>query len=215
MNKTTLTIIIILLLATTARSSTQVGTTDRQLQEVVVMGGKHKLRNLTSRDICIPGAVSIFTPNRVGCEVGTALSTKHRFEVEEITFDIVSNNIDSATLCIQIYHESTLTPLLPCSLLVSIPEGKKQFSTATLTEHTLLEPGDYIVAITFADCDESAKQQWSNHGQWDSQTRHQMQRESSIQFPLYMKNGYMRNSTTETFERCPVNIGLKVKGKRL
>ena len=214
MNRTILTIILLLLLATTARGSEQAPSTDRQLQEVIVTGGKHKQRSLTSRGAHVPGAVSTLTPDKVGCEIGTMLNTKHCFEVEEITFDIVSSNIEGATLSIQIYRDSTFAPLLLHPILLSIPEGKKQTITATPSERTLLEPGNYIVTITLADCDESVKQQWSNHEQWDSQTRYQMMKQS-IQFPLYLRDGYMRSDATDAFERCTANIGVKVIARKM
>ena len=212
MNRTILTIIMPLLLATTARSSTQVPATEKYLEEVIVMGEKHRLQTLTSRGARILGAVSMLTPDKVGYEVGTTLNTRYCFDVEEIEFDIVSNNIEGATLSIQIYRYNTFAPLLTHPILVYLSEGKKQTITATPSERTLLGPGNYIVAIAFADCDESVKQQWSNHELRANQTRYQMQHESNIQFPLYMKDGYI-NSTTGTFEKCSTNIGVKVKGR--
>lgn len=212
MNRTILTIILLLLLATTTRGSEQAPSTDRQLQEVVVTGGKQKQRSLTSRGTRIPGAVSMLTPEKMGCEVGTTFSTRHRFEVEEIEFDIVSSSIKDATLSIQIYRDSTFTPLLSHPIFVIIPEGKRQTIIATPTERTLLETGEYIVAITLADCNESTKQEWTCSEQWNSQTRYQMMKQS-IQFPLYLKAGYIRSSVHDSFEKCNASIGLKVKGR--
>lgn len=83
---------------------------------------------------------------------------------------------------------------------------------ATPTERTLLEPGNYIVGITFADCDAETLQQWSLHEQWDAKTRYQMM-EQHIEFPLYLKAGYIRSTATDTFERCAASIGLKVRGR--
>ena len=211
MVRTILNIIMLLLVITPARSSAQQPADDKQLQEVVVVGSKHKQQSLTSRGRRIPGAVSMFTPDKLGYEVGATLTIRHRFDLEEITFDIISNSVKGTTLSIQIYRDSTYTPQLSQPLLVNIPEGKRLAITAIPTEHTLLEAGDYIVAITFADCDESVKQQWTDHEQWDSQTRYKMQSQS-IQFPLYLKAGHIRNAITEAFEKCTTNIGIKVKG---
>ena len=92
MNRTTLTIIMLLFLAiTTTRSSAQEATNARQLQEVVVLGGKQK--TLSSKGTRILGAVSMLTPDKVGYEVSSALSVKQPFEVEEIEFFITSSNI--------------------------------------------------------------------------------------------------------------------------
>ena len=211
MNRVTLYTIATLLLAiTTARSSAQETTNARQLQEVVVLGGKQK--TLSSKGTRILGAVSMLTPDKVGYEVGSALSVKHPFEVEEIEFFIISNSIRDVTLQVAIYRDSTFTEVLGHPIVVDIPEGNRQRIVATPAERTLLQSGDYIVAITFAHCDEETQQQWANSDQWDGQTRYQMMKQS-IQFPLYLKAGYIRSTSTDTFEQCPANIGLKVKGR--
>ena len=211
MNRVTLYTIATLLLAiTTARSSAQEATNARQLQEVVVLGGKQK--TLSSRGTRILGAVSMLTPDKVGYEVGSALSVKHPFEVEEIEFDIISNSIRDVTLQVAIYRDSTFTEVLGHPIVVDIPEGNRQTIVAKPTERILLQSGDYIVAITFVHCDEETQQQWANSDQWDGQTRYQMMKQS-IQFPLYLKAGYIRSTSTDTFEKCPANIGLKVKGR--
>ena len=211
MNRVTLYTIATLLLAiTTARSSAQETTNARQLQEVVVLGGKQK--TLSSRGTRILGAVSMLTPDKVGYEVGSALSVKHSFEVEEIEFFIISNSIRNVELQVAIYSDSAFTEVLGHPIVVDIPEGNRQRIVATPAERTLLQPSDYIVAITFAHCDEETQQQWDNSDQWDGQTRYQMMKQS-IQFPLYLKAGYIRSTSTDTFEKCPANIGLKVKGR--
>ena len=208
MNKITLYTIATLLLAiTTVGSSAQDATDTRQLQEVVVLGGKQK--TLSNRGARILGTISVLTPDKVGYEVGSSLSVKHPFEVQEIEFDIISNNIKDVELQVAIYRDST--KILSQPILVNIPEGKRQTIVATPTERTLLVPGDYIVAITFAHCDEATQQQWTNSDQWDGQIRYQMMKQS-IRFPLYLKAGHIRNSTCDTFEKCPMNIGLKAKG---
>lgn len=212
MEKAILTIVMLLLLATTARGSEQTHDSDEQLQEVVVWSGKRKLKSLSSRGTRIPGAVSVFTPDKVGYEVSTALDVKHRFEVERITLDIVSNNIEGATLSLQIYLDSTFAPLLSHPIFIAVPQGKKQTLTAVPTERILLEPGSYSVGITFADCSEAIKQQWADNSQWDAATRYEMQRHS-LQFPLYLKEGYIRSTTDDTPERNKANIGLKVMGR--
>ena len=212
MEKAILTIVMLLLLATTAKGSEQTYNPDEQLQEVVVWGGKRKLKSLSSRGTRIPGAVSVFTPDKVGYEVGTALDVKHRFEVERITLDIISNSIEGATLSLQIYRDSTYAPLLSRPILITVPQGKRQALAAVPTERILLEPGRYSVGITFADCSEAIKQQWAESSQWDATTRYEMQRHS-LQFPLYLKEGYIRSTMYNTPEKNKANIGLRVMGR--
>ena len=210
MNRVTLyTIATLLLATTTARSSAQEATNARQLQEVVVLGGKQK--TLSSRGTRILGAVSMLTPDKVGYEVGSALSVKQPFEVEEIEFFIISNSIRDVTLQVAIYRDSTFTEVLSHPILVNIPKGNRQTIVAKPTERILLQSGDYIVAITFVHCDEETQQQWTNSDQWDGQTRYQMMKQS-IQFPLYFKAGQIRSNPDDAFEKCPTNIGIMVRG---
>ena len=157
----------------------------------------------------------MLTPDKVGYEVGSALSVKHPFEVEEIEFFIISNSIRNVELQVAIYSDSAFTEVLGHPIVVDIPEGNRQRIVATPTERTLLQSGDYIVAITFAHCDEETQQQWTNSDQWDSQKRYMMATQQSLQFPLYLKAGQIRSNPDDAFEKSPTNIGLKVKGNRL
>ena len=204
------TIATLLLAITTARSSAQEATDTKQLQEVVVMGGKHK--TLSNRGTRILGAIHMLTPDKVGYEVGSALSAKQPFEVEEIEFFIISNSIRDVTLQVAIYRDSTFTEVFSQPIFVNIPEGNRQTVVAKPTERILLQPGDYIVSIGLDDCDGETQQQWANSDQWDGQKRYQMMTKQNLQFPLYFKAGQIRSNPDDAFEKCPTNIGLKVKG---
>ena len=213
MKQTTLTIVMLLFLAiTTVRSSAQEATDTKPLEEVVVTGSKQKHKTLSNRGTRILGAISTLTPDKVGYEVGSALKVKHPFEVEEIEFFIISNNIKDVTLQVTIYHDSSFTEVLSQPIFVNIPEGNRQTIVAIPTERTLLEPGDYIIGVTFASCDAETQQQWINSDQWDGQTHYLMMMQHSLQFPLYMKAQQIRSNSDDAFEKCPTNIGLKVRG---
>ena len=213
MNRTTLTIIMLLFLAiTTTRSSAQEATDTKPLEEVVITGSKQKHKTLSNRGTRILGAISTLTPNKVGYEVGSALKVKHPFEVEEIEFFIISNSIRDVTLQVAIYRDSTFTEVLSQPIFVNIPEGNRQKVVAKPTERILLQPGDYIVSIGLADCNGETQQQWANSDQWDGQTHFQMMTKQSLQFPLYFKAGQIRSNPDDAFEKCPINIGIKVRG---
>ena len=154
----------------------------------------------------------MLTPDKVGYEVGSALSAKQPFEVEEIEFFIISNSIRDVTLQVAIYRDSTFTEVLSQPIFVNIPEGNRQTVVAKPTERILLQPGDYIVSIGLDDCDGETQQQWANSDQWDGQKRYQMMTKQNLQFPLYFKAGQIRSNPDDAFEKYPTNIGLKVKG---
>ena len=213
MNRTTLTIIMLLFLAiTTTRSSAQETADTKPLQEVVVTGSKQKNKTLSNRGTRILGAIHMLTPDKVGYEEGSAISIKHPFEVEEIEFFIISNSIRDVTLQVAIYRDSTFTEVLSQPIFVNIPEGNRQKVVAKPTERILLQPGDYIVSIGLADCNGETQQQWANSDQWDGQTHFQMMTKQSLQFPLYFKAGQIRSNPDDAFEKCPTNIGIKVRG---
>ena len=203
---------LLFLAITTTRSSAQEATDTKQLREVVVTGSKQKHKTLSNRGTRILGAISTLTPDKVGYEVGSALRVKHPFEVEEIEFFIISNSIRDVTLQVAIYRDSTFTEVLSQPIFVNIPEGNRQKVVAKPTERILLQPGDYIVSIGLADCNGEAQQQWANSDQWDGQTYYQMMTKQSLQFPLYTKAQQIRSNPDDAFEKCPTNIGLKVRG---
>ena len=203
---------LLFLAITTTRSSAQEATDTKQLREVVVTGNKQKHKTLSNRGTRILGAISTLTPNKVGYEEGSALRVKHPFEVEEIEFFIISNSIRDVTLQVAIYRDSTFTEVLSQPIFVNIPEGNRQKVVAKPTERILLQPGDYIVSIGLADCNGETQQQWANSDQWDGQTYYQMMTKQSLQFPLYFKAGQIRSNPDDAFEKCPTNIGIKVRG---
>ena len=212
MNKTILSIITLLLLATTtARSSAQTPNRNTQLQEVVILG-KQRPKRLLGRGARMPGAVAQLTPDQVGHEIGSALTVDDAAEVREITFDIVSNSIKGAVLSIAIYRDSTFTQVLGTPFVVAIPQEKKQTITVVPDAPIRLGQGRYIIAVAFADCDKEVREQWSESSHWDDKQRYAMIQQNCLQFPLHTKESYIRNGTDDTFERCAINIGLKVKG---
>ena len=212
MNRTFQYVATALLLALTAtRSSAQTPTSEEQLQEVVVLG-KQKQKKLLRRGTRMPGAIVMLTPDQVGHEVGSALTLKHATELKEITFGILSNNIEGAMLGIVIYRDSTCTEVLDSPLIAHIPQGKKQTITVTPEKPLLLEQGRYIIAVRFADCAKETRAQWTLSHQWTDKQRYEMAQQCCMQFPLYSKEGYIRADATDTFEKRNLNIGLKVKG---
>ncbi len=212
MNRTVLYVITALLLALTAtRGSAQTPTCEEQLQEVVVLG-KQRQKTLLRRGTRMPGAIVMLTPDQVGHEVGSALTLKHATELKEITFGILSNNIEGAMLGIVIYRDSTCTEVLDSPLIAHIPQGKKQTITVTPEKPLLLAQGRYIIAVSFADCAKETRAQWTLSSQWTDKQRYEMAQQCCMQFPLYSKVGYMRADATDTFEKRNLNIGLKVKG---
>lgn len=184
---------------------------DEQLQEVVILG-RQKSKKLLGRGTRLLGAVVVLTPDRTGHEIGSAVTVNHTTEVKEITFDILANSIKGAVLGMSIYRDSTFTPLPVPPVLVEIPQGKRQTMTIVPDRPLLLEPGNYIFAVSFVGCHEEVKAQWAASTRWDDKQRYGMMKQDCIQFPLYTKESYIRDGTTDTFGKRNFNIGLRVRG---
>ena len=178
----------------------------KELDELVIIAGKKKHKKLFGTGMKISGGVTSFTPDKTGYEVGSIIKTRHPFEVEEIKFDVITNSIEGAILGVEIYSiESGFTKRLPQPLLTKIPKGEKQDISIVPEKRIILEPGEYFIAIHFVDCDEDSKRA-------SSESQQNYKEREKILLPLYIKNSYIRNGSSENLEKSKINVGLKVKG---
>lgn len=178
------------------------------LNSVTIYSGKKKHKKLLGKGTRFPGGVTQWTPDKVGAEVGSVISVKHPFEVEEIQFSTQSNSIDSLKLRIEIRRTEKLdSSILEKPIEINIPKGEKQKFCIVPEKQLIIEPGEYFFAVVFADCSDEAKRGRSNNADRDSKTQ-----KESILFPLYFKASYIRSGKGEELEKIPVNLGVKVKG---
>ena len=182
------------------------------LDNVTIYSGKKKHKRLLGKGTRFPGGVTQWTPDKVGAEVGSVINVKHPFEVEEILFSTQSNNIDSLKLKIDIRRTEKLdSSILEKPIEIKVPKGEKQEFCIVPEKQLIIEPGEYFVAVVFADCSDEAKRRWNNDSYYDGKQRDKILKES-ILFPLYFKASYIRSSKGEELEKIPVNLGLKVRG---
>ena len=153
-----------------------------------------------------------FTPAQIGQEVGSAITIDRPTEIRELSFDVLSCNIKDAVMGINIYRADSDTTLFIGPHLVNIEQGKKQRIFLRAVELFVLEPGEYIISVGLADCDEETKALWTNSHQWNEERRREMAKQSSLQLPFYVKESYIRRDASDTFEKRNINIGLMVKG---
>ena len=199
-------IIIVILALLLAQNNALQAQETKELNELVVIAGKKKHKKLLGTGMKIPGGVTSFTPDKTGYEVGSVIKTKHPFEVEEIRFDVLTNSIDGAILGVEVYSiENGFRRILPQPLLTKIPEGEKQDISIIPKSRIILEPGEYFVAIRFVDCSEDSKR-------FCTESQQNYKEKERILLPLYIKNSYIRNGSSEELEKCKINVGLKVKG---
>ena len=169
------------------------------LKELTVYDGKRKKAKLAGRGMRFAGAVTAWTTEKTGYEIGSIIDVKHAFEVEEFVFSTIRNSVENARLSVNIYSidetESSFINVMHHPVYVDIPiSDKKSEHVITANESISLFPGRYYVALKFVD----GKKQTTKDGK--------------ILFPLYLKSSYIRNGATDTPEKIPVNMGLMIKG---
>ena len=169
------------------------------LKELTVYDGKRKKARLSNRGMKVAGAVTQWTTEKLGYEIGSIINVKRVFEVEELLFSTVLNNIENARLSINIYlmdeTESNFSNVMHHPIYVDIPVSeKKNEHVIAVKENIFLEPGRYYVAVKFVD------------------GKKQTDKKDIMLFPLYLKGSYIRNSPVDIPEKIPVNLGLEIKG---
>ena len=169
------------------------------LKELTVYDGKRKKARLSNRGMKVAGGVTQWTTEKLGYEIGSIINVKRVFEVEELLFSTVLNNIENARLSINIYlmdeTESNFSNVMHHPIYVDIPVSeKKNEHVIAVKENIFLEPGRYYVAVKFVD------------------GKKQTDKREVMLFPLYLKSSYIRNSPVDIPEKIPVNLGLEIKG---
>lgn len=188
----------------------------RALPEAVIYSGKKKSKKLANKGMRVAGTRTAWTPENIGQEIGSVVETENTFQVQEISFNVMSNGIKGLKLSINIYalNEEKMQYCnvmhTPISIDVPLCTDKKKL-TVSPTEQLFLVPGRYFVAVKMVDCDASVKEEWSDNAKWDNKKRYSMSKQS-IHFPLYLKSSYTRKGIADELEKVPVNLGLTVKG---
>ncbi len=205
-------IILLLFLGTFAEISAQETCPPDTLEKVTIYGGKKRHKKLLGKGQRVPGGRTVWTPDKVGAEIGSIIKVEHPFEVEEIIFGTLGNSIDSLKLEIEIRSTDNLYhSLLDHPLSVKIPKGRKQKFHITPDKQLIIEPGEYFIAVLFSDCAATTKARWQSNTDYNRQEKYKMSKES-IQFPLYLKKSYVRENKEAEIESIPVNLGLKIRG---
>lgn len=188
----------------------------RALPEAVIYSGKKKSRKLANKGMRVAGARTTWTPENIGQEIGSVVETDNTFQVQEISFNMMSNGIKGLKLSINIYaldeEKMQYCNVMHTPMNIDVPlcTDKKKL-TVSPTKQLFLAPGRYFVAVKMVDCDASVKEAWSDNAKWDNKKRYSMSKQS-IHFPLYLKSSYTRKGIADELEKVPVNLGLTVKG---
>lgn len=188
----------------------------RALPEAVIYSGKKKSKKLANKGMRVAGTRTAWTPENIGQEIGSVVETENTFQVQEISFNVMSNGIKGLKLSINIYaldeEKMQYCNVMHTPMNIDVPlcTDKKEL-TVCPTEQLFLVPGRYLVAVKMVDCDAGVKEEWSDNAKWDNKKRYSMSKQS-IHFPLYLKSSYTRKGIADELEKVPVNLGLTLKG---
>ena len=174
-------------------------------EKYLLRTGKNLLRNM--------GVISIALEDGdfKGKEVGSVAQTKKPFLVQDISLSVHDNHIPGCVASINIYRiegeEESFVNVLhkPIYFDVAVSDAPRKYDLHP-EETLLLEPGRYFIAFQIVGCDESALQAFL------AKPMEERIHEMYMNFYIYLKNSYLRESALGEMKQYPVNIGIAVKG---
>lgn len=177
---------------------------DVALPQVEVFG-KAKRTILKPKATRVPGVVVLLlTPNQMGQARSADILVPRPFNLEEISFTIVSNSIPNAVMSVEIYRDTCLSMPISSPRLITIPQAKKQEISIQLENALHLSPGTYRLLLRFVECD-------SVHLS-ESLPANSSMSSLCMRFPLYLKQSRQAPSSQDAFDEQNIVIPFKLKG---
>ena len=189
---------------------------DQELPPAVLIGGDTKEKYLLRAGKTLMknmGVISITFEdgNLTGKEVGSVAQTKKPFLVQDISLTVHDNRIPDCVASINIYRiegpEESFVNVLhkPIYFDVAVSDAPRKYDLHP-EETLLLEPGRYFIAFQIVGCDEAALQAFL------AKPMEEQIHEMYMNFYIYLKSSYLRESALGEMKHYPVNIGISVKG---
>ena len=157
-------------------------------------------------------STSLHSEHPLGRELGSVANAKKPFLVKDILLTIRSNNIPGCVASINIYriegkNESFVNVLQkPIYFNVSVFKDSQDFNIQP-EENILLEPGKYFIAFQIVGYDEQALLAYLSKPDEEKKFW-----EMTMDFDVFLKSSYLRETALGEMKHFPVNIGLSVKG---
>ena len=174
-------------------------------EKYLLRTGKNLLKNMGVISI------SIEDGNFTGKELGSVAQTKKPFLVQDISLSVHDNQIPGCIASINIYRiegpEESFVNVLhkPIYFEVAVSDAPRKYDIHP-EEPLLLEPGRYFIAFQIVGCDETALQAFL------AKPMEERVHEMFINFYIYLKSSYFRESALGEMKHYSVNIGISVKG---
>ena len=191
---------------------------EQELPPSVFIGGNTKGKYLLRSGKNLlgnKGAISFTLQdgNFTGKELGSVAQTKKPFLVQEISLSVQNNQIPRCVASINIYRiegkEESFVNVLhkPIYFDVAVSDTPRKYDLHP-EETLLLEPGRYFIAFQIVGCDEAALQAFLAKPREEQLKVDEMY----INFYVFLKSSYLRETALGEMKHFPVNIGVSVKG---
>ena len=164
----------------------------------------------------IPAGVICFSPGNIGDEIGSIVTVKKRFRIEEFAFKVVSCIMPGCSVRLNVYHaekgdkktgKAGELVALPIDIDIPVNEKPAKFSIDT---DILLEPGDYYISMALTGCSEEAAKAWEKaRSEKRTDDAFEMAR---LDFPIFLKSSFAKNCDSEDLTSVMSNLGLTVSG---
>ena len=190
---------------------------EQELSPAVSIGGNTKEKYLLRTGKNLLGNMGVISfslqdGNFTGKELGSVVQTKKPFLVQDISLSVHDNHIPGCVASIHIYRiegmEESFVNVLhkPIYFDIAVSDGPRKYDLHP-EETLLLEPGRYFIAFQIVGCDEEALQAFLARP-LEERKAHEMH----VNFYIYLKSSYFRETALGEMKHFPVNIGVSVKG---
>ena len=186
-----------------------------ELQEAVVLGAGSKEKTLVNKGARFPAAYGVHTPDMTGNEIGSTVKVRHRFQIKEFNFKVAVNTIEECKVSLNVYRitEGIFRNIMTVPLYIDIRTSSRPVSYRAAPSATMiLEPGEYFVSLAFVDCSDKSKAEWNEAKDLTGKAYMEKINENRLEFPLYFKSGYCRDTVLGEIVKSPFNMGLTVSG---
>lgn len=190
---------------------------EQELPPAVSIGGNAKEKYLLRPGTNVLKNMGIITTalqseHPLGRELGSVAQVKRPFLVKDILLSVRSNHIPGCKASINIYRiegkkESFVNVLhRPIYFDVAVSDDPQDFDIRP-EESILLEPGRYFIAFQIVGYEEQALQAYLAKPEEERKFW-----EMTMDFNVFLKSSYLRETALGDMEHYPVNIGVAVKG---
>ena len=188
---------------------------EQELPPAIAIGGntkeKYLMRPGTKVNLGVV-STSLRGGHPLGRELGSVAKATKPFLVKDIQFSVHSNHIPGCVASINIYRiegkkESFVNVLQqPIYVDVAVSDEPQHFDIQP-EQTVLLEPGRYFIAFQIVGYDEQALQAFLAKPEGERKFW-----EMTMDFKIFLKSSYLRETALGEMEHFPVNIGVAVKG---